>query len=279
LIKYEWVGDTEKEMKQYRNTVREIMDSIPENTLGQTEEIRKQQFQTALADQMSRSKDALIVADMAHYNRAMTEPGIKGDYCYDYLWRRLNMRIKLFHQKDITSEWKNKHKHGAVGVPMTAAAMAAKDEEAEHPTLAPFTGKKGKKGLGKGQGTTPGSTDGKKGYCIQFQTGNCTRGDTCTYSHETPNDPTELQKMLKLACVQNGRMAKKLEGGTGAARSGSPAPGKGEGKGKKRPDVNFCIKFLKKVTPPCDGMCGKDHLTQPEINEKRKVLTAAQSGK
>ena len=266
-------------MKQYRNTAREIMDSIPENTVGQTEEIRKQQFQIALADQMSRSKDPLIIADMAHYNRAMTEPGIKGDYCFDYLWRRLNMRIKLFHQKDMTSEWKNKHKNGAVGVPQTAAAMATKEDEDEwNPTLGAFGKGKGKKGPGKGRGTTPEHTDGKKGFCLLFQTGTCTRGDTCTYAHETPKDSAELQKMLKVACAQNGRLAKKLEGGTGATRSSSPAPGKGDGKGKKRPEVNFCIKFLKKVSPACDGMCGKEHLTQPEINEKRKALTAAQGG-
>jgi hypothetical protein len=179
----------------------------------------------------------------------------------------------------MTSEWKNKHKNGAVGVPGTAAAMATKDDGTEYPTLAPFAGKgNGKKGPGKGRGTTPERNDGKKGFCIQFQTGSCTRGDTCTYSHDTPKDSAELQKMLKVACAQNGRLNKKLEGANGATRNSSPAPGKGDGKGKKRPDVNFCIKFLKKVTPPCDGMCGKDHLTQPEINEKRKSLMASQPG-
>ena len=50
-------NNQEKDMKKYRNTAREIMDSISENTLGQTEEVRKQQFQTALANQMSKSKD------------------------------------------------------------------------------------------------------------------------------------------------------------------------------------------------------------------------------
>ena len=107
LIKCEWMGDSEKDMKQYRNTAREIMDSIPENIIGRNEEIIKQQFQTALADQMLKSKDSLIIADMVHYNRAMTESDVKGDYCYDYLWRRLNTRIKLFHQKDMISQWKN----------------------------------------------------------------------------------------------------------------------------------------------------------------------------
>ena len=275
LIKCEWMGDSEKDMKQYRNTAREIMDSIPENKLGRNEEIIKQQFQTALADQMSKSKDSLIIADMVHYNRAMTEPDVKGDYCYDYLWRRLNTRIKLFHQKDMTSQWRNKQRHGQRGVPDTAVAMATMDDETEHPTLTSFNGEKG---TGEEQGTTPEDTEGKKKLCIRFQTGNCTGGDTCTYSHEKSKDPDALRNMLKVACAQNIRLTKKIEGGTGVNRTESQLLGKSQGKGKKRHEVNFCITFLKKLKPRCDGTCGREHLTQPEINERRKAIKAVQSG-
>jgi hypothetical protein len=180
----------------------------------------------------------------------------------------------------MTTQWKNKQRHGKVGVPNTAVAMATMDDETEHPTLAPFTGKgNGEKGTGEGQGTTPEGTEGKKKFCIRFQTDNCTRGDTCTYSHETSKDPDALRNMLKVACAQNIRLTKKIEGGTGVNRTESPSPGKSQGKRKKRHEVNFCITFLKKVNPPCDGTCGREHLTQREINERRKAITAVPSGK
>ena len=92
--------------------------------------------------------------------------------------------------------------------------------------------------------------------------------------HDKPKTSEEKDKVMNALLKQNETLSK---------RAGSPAPkGKGKGKDKtkgSRPYVNFCMKFLKKADPPCDGKCGQDHLTQPQINETREKMTEEAKGK
>ena len=50
LIKYQWKGDSKVQITKYRNTFRTIMESIPTEELGHTQDIRDQQFQRALEE-------------------------------------------------------------------------------------------------------------------------------------------------------------------------------------------------------------------------------------
>ena len=289
LMKYKWQGDHKNEMLKFRNRFKELMEAIPEEELGATEDSRKRAFQKCLEEQMKRSKDEKLKADLIQYDLSLTEDedqGRKRYYNFDFLWRRLNHRVTNFRQDEAEKEWEQRDTmHRLPMNPFTPGETGNKDGKGGKGDK----GGKGGKGGGKGgknggkrpHSTPPGQVGNQNGgngnnatkglkpqdiFCVKFQNNQCQNGAKCVFKHEKPKNDAE--KAILQASMA--KMITKLQS-KARSRSNTPTP-----KVKKKvPRVKYCGKhaqFLrKKITEDCtDPNCKYEHMSLEKIKSETK---------